>query len=60
MAFPANWSNPITELPGQFQAGVDPLSVLPSRQNLSQVRLDIQGALLDAGQERHTPIQVTA
>jgi hypothetical protein len=60
MAFPANWSNPITEPPGHFQGGVDPLSVLPSRPDLSQARLDIQTALLDAGQERHTPIQVTA
>jgi hypothetical protein len=46
MAFPANWSNPITAPPGQFQPGVDPLSVLPGRHDLSQVRLDIQNALL--------------
>jgi hypothetical protein len=59
MAFPANWQTPITVQPGQLQANVNPLSLLPSRLDLLQVRLDIQKALLDAGIERHTPIRVT-
>jgi hypothetical protein len=57
--FPPKWQNPIVALPGQLQAGVDPLRLLPSRPDLSQLRLDIQTALLDAGTDRHTPIQVT-
>ena len=59
MTFPANWQSPITVTPGQFQSNVDPLSLLPSRSDLSQVRLDMQQALLDAGTKRITPIEVT-
>ena len=59
MGFPANWQNPITVPAGQFQSSVSPLAILPSRNDLSQIRLDIQKALVDAGIERHTPIQVT-
>lgn len=60
MTFPANWQNPITVATGQFQFNMDPLSLLPSRTDLSQFRLDLQKALLKGGTERHTPIQVTA
>jgi hypothetical protein len=59
MTFPANWQCPITAPPGQAQANIDPLKLLPSRHDLSQVRLDIQQALLDAGKQRSTPIEVT-
>lgn len=59
MTFPANWQNPITAAAGQFQSNVNPMALLPSRHNLSKVRLDMQKALLDAGIARHTPIQVT-
>ena len=59
MTVPANWQNPITELPGHLQVNVNPLSLLPSRHDLSKVRLDMQQALLDAGLERHTAIEVT-
>ena len=59
MAFPSNWRSPITAPPGQFQANVDPLSLLPSRKDLLQGRLDIQRGLLNAGIERYTPIEVT-
>jgi hypothetical protein len=52
-------ANPITVTAGQLQSNVDPVALLPSRQNLSQVRLDTQKALIDAGIVRHTPIQVT-
>jgi hypothetical protein len=58
MTFPVNWQNPITAPAGNFQANVDPLALLPSRPNLSQVRLDMQKALIDAGIARHTPLQV--
>ncbi len=51
--------NPITVPPGQLQANVDPLLLLPSRSDLSRIRLDMQQALLDAGAERSTPIEVT-
>lgn len=51
--------NPITAQSGQLQASVDPLLLLPSRSDLSQVRLDMQQALLEAGTERNTPIEVT-
>jgi hypothetical protein len=57
MTFPANWQSPITVAPGQFQSNVDPLLLLPSRSDLSQVRLDMQQALLDAGTQRNTPIE---
>jgi hypothetical protein len=59
MGFPPNWQTPITSSPGQLQLHVDPLSLLPSRPDLSQVRLDTQRALVDAGIQRHTPVQVT-
>ena len=59
MAFPPNWQNPISVPPGQSQRNVDPLRLLPSRPDLSRVRLDIQRALLDAGIARHTAIEVT-
>ena len=51
--------NPITAQPGQLQANVDPLLLKPSCHDLSQVRLDMQQALLDAGVQRSTPIEVT-
>jgi hypothetical protein len=60
MNLPTNWQNPITALPGQLQANVNPLHLLPSRVDLSQARLDIQRALLDAGIERGTPVEVTS
>jgi hypothetical protein len=59
MTFPANWQSPITVPPGQLQASVDPLLLLPSRSDLSQVRLDMQQALVDAGKERSSPIEAT-
>jgi hypothetical protein len=51
--------NPITAQPGHLQANVDPLLLLPSRSDLSKIRLDMQQALLDAGIDRSTPIEVT-
>jgi hypothetical protein len=59
MTIPAGWQNTITAQVGQFQANVDPLSLVPSRLDLSQVRLDIQQGLLDSGTQRSTPIRVT-
>ena len=59
MTFPANWQSPITVTPGQLQSNFDPLLLLPIRSDLSQVRLDMQQALLDAGTKRSTPIEVT-
>jgi hypothetical protein len=59
MTFPANWQNPIIVPVGQRQTNVNPLLLLPSRQDLSQVRLDIQRELMDAGSDRFTVIQVT-
>jgi hypothetical protein len=58
MTIPAGWQNPITAQVGQLQASVDPLLLLPSRVDLSQVRLDIQQGLLDSGTQRSTPIRV--
>jgi hypothetical protein len=59
MAIPANWQNPITVAVGQSQTNINPLLLLPSRKDLSQVRLDIQKMLLDTGKDRYTAIQVT-
>jgi hypothetical protein len=59
MSLPVNRQNPITVLPGDMQANVNPLLLLPSRLDLSQFRLDVQQSLLDAGTERCTPIEVT-
>lgn len=43
----------------KLQVNVDPLSLLPSRVDLSQIRLDIQQGLLDSGTQRATPIRGT-
>jgi hypothetical protein len=51
--------NPITAPPGQIQTNVDPLLLMPSRHDLLQVRLDMQQALMDAGTQRYTPIEVS-
>lgn len=59
MTVPANWHNPITASPGQLQSNVNPLHLLPSQRDLSQLRLDMQQALMDAGVTRTTPIEVT-
>ena len=59
MPFPPAWQSPITARPGQVQMGVDACSLLPSRTDLEQVRLDVQAALRQAGTPRATPIQVT-
>jgi hypothetical protein len=59
VTFPANWRSPITAQPGWLQTNVDPLLLLPSRTDLSKVRLDMQQALQDAGVARSTPIEVT-
>jgi hypothetical protein len=57
---PGPWYNPIVAAPGQVQAGVDPGLLLPSRSDLSASRLAIQRQLLQSGQRRRTPIQVTS
>jgi hypothetical protein len=59
MASPPSRQNPITVAPGQFQTGVDASLLLPSRPDLSQVRLAAQRSLKQARQPRYTPIQVT-
>ena len=59
MAFPPNWQSPITTQAGHVQLDVNAHSLLPSRQDLSQVRLDMQKAMMDAGIERNTLIEVT-
>lgn len=60
MSFPPNWRSPITARPGQIQVGVDACSLLPSRTDLEQTRLDVQAALRVAGTARFTPILVTS
>ena len=59
MTFPPAWQSPITAQPGQTQVGVDACSLLPSRIDLEQWRLDLQSALRQAGTPRSTPIRVT-
>jgi hypothetical protein len=59
MTPPAGWQNPITATPGQLQQGVDARLLLPSRSELVQSRLTFQRALLQAGKQRFTPIEVT-
>jgi hypothetical protein len=59
MAFPPGWHNPIMVAPGQLQTGIDALLLLPSRTDLSKVRLAAQRSLKQANQQRYTPIQVT-
>src|ERR1017187_3564693 len=58
MTFPVNWLSPITAALGQLQSNVDPLALLPSRGDLSQLRLYPHRGRVDAGIERHTPIEV--
>jgi hypothetical protein len=57
---PPGWQNPITAAPGQVQHGVDAAQLLPSRSDLSRLRLAQQRALAHANTPRWTPIQVTA
>jgi hypothetical protein len=56
---PQGWQNPIHVGPGQIQTGVDPNSLLPGRMYLLRTRLEFQRALIKAGKDRYTPIQVT-
>ena len=56
---PAGWQNPIRVPPGQWQYGVDPLQLLPGRDDLLQSGLDLQRSLHSAGIPRFSPIQVT-
>ena len=59
MTFPPAWQSPITAQPGQVQVGVDACSLLPSRTDLEQARLDVQAALRQTGTRRSTSILVT-
>ena len=59
MTFPPAWQSPITVQPGRVQAGVEACSLLPSRTDLEQARLDAQAALRQTGTPRSTPILVT-
>lgn len=59
VTFPPAWQSPITAPPGQIQVGVDACSLLPSRTDLEQARLDVQAALRQTGTPRSTPILVT-
>ena len=59
MTFPPAWQSPITARPGQVQVGVDACSLLPSRSDLEQARLDVQAALRQSGTPRSTAILVT-
>ena len=59
VTFPPAWQSPITAQPGQVQVGVDACSLLPSRSDLEQARLDVQAALRQTGTPRSTPILVT-
>ena len=59
MTFPPAWQSPITALPGQVQVGVDARSLLPSRTDLEQARLQVQAALRRTATRRSTPILVT-
>ena len=59
MTFPPARQSPITARPGQVQVGVDACSLLPSRIDLEQARLDVQAALRQTGTPRSTPILVT-
>ncbi len=59
MNSPPQWQNPITAAPGQTQTAVDARLLLPGRGDLVRVRLEFQRSLLQSGQSRYTPIQVT-
>lgn len=60
MTFPPGWQSPITAQPGQIQVGVDACSLLPSRIDLEQARLDVQAGLRQTGTPRSTPILATS
>ena len=59
MNAPPGWRNPITVLSGQVQQGVDAAQLLPSRRELSRIRLAKQQQLFQSQTPRHTPIQVS-
>jgi hypothetical protein len=56
---PPGWTNPIRVSPGQMQAGIDAVSLLPSRSDLTRVRLNAQRILRRSRIARYTPIKVT-
>ena len=58
-AFPSKLAESAYGIGGPNSNKCQPVSSVAKRHNLSQVRLDIQRALMDAGTGRHTPIQVT-
>ena len=59
MGPPPGWQNPIVVQPGQTQRSVDPLRLLPSRQDLIKLRIEFQRGLILAGKQRYSLIQVT-
>jgi len=58
-SLPGGRQNPITVHPGKMQYAVDPCLLLPSRGDLDHRRLVVQRGLLQTGQPRFSPIQVT-
>ena len=59
MSPPPGWQNPIFAAAGQVQRNVEARLLLPSRRDLLKVRLAYQRALIQSGQRRMSPIQVT-
>ena len=59
MNAPQGWRNPITATPGQVQQNVVAAQLLPSRGDLSAVRLVQQRTLKQSQIARLTPVQVT-
>jgi hypothetical protein len=59
MSSPGDWKNPINAGPGQVQQGVDPARLRPGRTDLVRSRLEFQRKLIESGQARFTPIQVS-
>jgi hypothetical protein len=54
-----DWQNPINAGSGQTQQGVDPAQLKPGRTDLVRSRLEFQRKLIQSGQARFTPIQVS-
>ena len=59
MSSPGDWQNPINAAPGQTQQDIDPARLRPGRTDLIRSRLEYQRKLIESGQARFTPIQVS-
>ncbi len=57
--WPSDWISPIKVKEFEIQTDMDPMSLLPSRNDLSRARLEFQRGLILSGRERMSAISVS-